>query len=154
MQSKKEKDKTIDCPRCWVAMKKQEVEVLGPNVIIDVCPKCRGVWFDNNELKKILGDRKLANFLTKQIGTQSKSKLVCPRCGWLMDLEYAEEVEIDVCLNCNGAWLDLGELESLKEKSEAGYTGDKEVKAVEEWEEMMAKRRIKGLNSLFGRLMR
>jgi Zn-finger nucleic acid-binding protein len=40
-----------------------------------------------------------------------------------MDLEYAEEVEIDVCLNCNGAWLDLGELESLKEKSDAGYTG-------------------------------
>jgi hypothetical protein len=50
--------------------------------------------------------------------------------------------------------LDLGELESLKEKSDAGYTGDKEAKAVEEWEEMMAKRRRKGLNSLFGRLMR
>ncbi len=154
MQSKKEKDKTLQCPRCWVAMEKEEVEVRGPNVIIDVCPKCHGVWFDNNELKKILGDRKLANFLTKRIGTQSKSKLVCPRCGWLMDLEYAEEVEIDVCLNCNGAWLDLGELESLKEKSDAGYTGDKEAKAVEEWEEMMAKRRRKGLNSLFGRLMR
>lgn len=154
MQSKKEKDKTIDCPRCWVAMKKQEVDVLGPNVIIDVCPKCQGVWFDNNELKKVLGDRKLAKFLTKRIGTQSKSKLVCPRCGWLMDLEYAEEVEIDVCLNCNGAWLDLGELESLKEKSDAGYKGDKEAKAVEEWEDMMAKRRSKGLNSLFGRLMR
>ncbi len=154
MQSKKEKDKTLQCPRCWVAMTKQEVEVRGPNVIIDVCPKCHGVWFDNNELKKILGDRKLANFLTKHIGTQSKSKLVCPRCGWLMDLEYAEEVEIDVCLNCNGAWLDLGELESLKEKSDAGYTGDKGVKAVEEWEDMMAKRRSKGLNSLFGRLMR
>ncbi len=122
--------------------------------IVFVCPKCHGVWFDNNELKKILGDRKLANFLTKHIGTQSKSKLVCPRCGWLMDLENAEEVEIDVCLNYNGAWLDLGELESLKEKSDAGYTGDKEAKAVEEWEEMMAKRRIKGLNSLFGRLMR
>ena len=153
MQSKKEKDKTLQCPRCWVAMEKEEVEVRGPNVIIDVCPKCHGVWFDNNELKKILGDRKLANFLTKHIGTQSKSKLVCPRCGWLMDLEYAEEVEIDVCLNCNGAWLDLGELESLKEKSDAG-TGDKGVKAVEEWEDMMAKRRSKGLNSLFGRLMR
>jgi Zn-finger nucleic acid-binding protein len=73
---------------------------------------------------------------------------------WLMDLEYAEEVEIDVCLNCNGAWLDLGGLESLKEKSDAGDTGDKGVKAVEEWEEMMAKRRSNGLNSLFGRLMR
>ena len=154
MQSKKLKDKTLDCPRCWVEMKKEEVDVLGPNVIIDVCPKCLGVWFDNNELKKILGDRKLANYLTKHIGTQSESKLVCPRCGSLMDLEYAEDVEIDVCLNCNGAWLDYGELEKLKEKSEVGYTGDKEAKAVEEWEEMMAKRRRRGLSGLFGRLMR
>jgi len=45
-------------------------------------------------------------------------------------------------------------MDSLKEKSDAGYTGDKEVKAVEEWEDMMAKRRSNGLNSLFGRLMR
>jgi hypothetical protein len=45
-------------------------------------------------------------------------------------------------------------LERLKEKSEAGYTGDKEKKGEEEWEEMMAKRRKRGLNSLFGRLIR
>ncbi|MGB7532388.1 MAG: zf-TFIIB domain-containing protein [Halobacteriota archaeon] len=154
MQNKKQKDKTLDCPRCWVAMKKQEVDVLGPNVIIDVCPKCHGTWFDNNELKKILGDRKLADYLTKHIGTQSDSKLVCPRCGGLMDLEYAEDVEIDVCLNCNGAWLDYGELDKLKDKSEAGYKGDKDAKAVEEWEDMMAKRRVKGLSGLFGRLMK
>jgi len=32
----------------------------------------------------------------------------------------------------------------MKVKIEAGYTGDKEAKAVEEWEEMMAKRRSKG----------
>jgi Zn-finger nucleic acid-binding protein len=71
-----------------------------------------------------------------------------------MDLEYAEDVEIDVCLSCNGAWLDYGELDKLKDKSEAGYTGDKDAKAVEEWEDMMAKRRVKGLSGLFGRLMR
>jgi len=42
----------------------------------------------------------------------------------------------------------------MKVKSEAGYTGDKEAKAVEEWEDMMAKQRRNGLNSLFERLMR
>ncbi|RJS79533.1 transcription factor [Methanophagales archaeon] len=154
MQNKKQKDKTLECPRCWVTMKKLEVDVLGPNVIVDVCPKCHGTWFDNNELKKVLGNRKLADYLTKHIGTKSESKLVCPRCGGLMDLEYAEDVEIDVCLNCNGAWLDYDELDKLKDKSEAGYTGDKDAKAVEEWEDMMAKRRGKGLSGLFGRLMR
>ena len=66
-----------------------------------------------------------------------------------MDLEYAGEVEIDVCFNCNGAWLGYGELERLKKKSEVGYTGDKEAKAVEEWEERMAKRCGKWLSGLF-----
>jgi len=75
------------------------------------------------------------------------------KCG-LMDLEYAEDVEIDVCLNCHGAWLDYDELDKLKDKSDEGYTGDKEAKAVEEWEDMMAKRRGKGLSGLFGWLMR
>ncbi len=42
----------------------------------------------------------------------------------------------------------------MKVKTEAGYAGDKEAKAVDEWEEMMAKRCRKGLSSLFGRLMR
>ena len=41
----------------------------------------------------------------------------------------------------------------MKVKIEAGYTGDKEAKAVEEWEDMMAKRGGKGLSGLFGRLL-
>lgn len=147
-------DKPLDCPRCWVKMNKEEVEVLGPNIVIDVCPQCHGIWLDRNELTKILGDRKLATYLTKRIGTQSKSELVCPRCGGLMDLEYAQEVEIDVCLSCQGAWLDQGELEALRLKSAAGYQGDKEAKTAEELEEWWANRRRKGLNSLFGRLVR
>ncbi|PIV67811.1 MAG: transcription factor, partial [Euryarchaeota archaeon CG01_land_8_20_14_3_00_38_12] len=73
------KNKLIECPRCWVKMNQTEINVLGPNVIIDVCPKCNGVWFDKGELKKILKDRKLSDYLTKNIGTQTKSELVCPR---------------------------------------------------------------------------
>jgi PAS domain S-box-containing protein len=153
---KKPEEKIIKCPRCWVEMKKEEVKVriLGPNVIIDVCPKCQGIWFDNDQLVKVLGSRKLADYLTKHIGTESRSKLICPRCGALMDLQYAEDVEIDVCPNCYGSWLDYGELERLKDIAEAGYTGAKGVKTEEKWEEMMAKRRGKRLNSLFRRLIR
>ena len=149
---KKPAEKILQCPRCWVMLNKEEVELFGPNVIIDVCPKCQGIWFDINELEKVLGTQKLDSLLTKRTGTESKSKLKCPRCGAMMDLEYAEDVEIDVCPDCHGAWLDYGELERLKELTEAG--GDKEVEAGEEWEEMMAKRRGKRLNRLFRRLVR
>ncbi|NQE46429.1 Methyl sulfide methyltransferase-associated sensor [ANME-1 cluster archaeon GoMg2] len=146
-------EKIVQCPRCWVMLNKEEVELLGPNVIIDVCPKCQGIWFDNNELDKVLGTQKLDSLLTKRTGgTESKSKLKCPRCGAMMDLEYAEDVEIDVCPGGHGAWLDYGELERLKELTEAG--DDKEVEAGAEWAEMMAKRRGKRLNRLFRRLIR
>ena len=116
--------KKIDCPRCGVVLKRQEIEVFGPNVIIDICPKCGGVWLDHGELNKLLKDGKLSDYLTKAIGTQSKSELICPRCGGLMDIESADEIEVDVCLSCTGVWLDSGELEGLKTKSKTGFETD------------------------------
>ncbi len=152
MPTKKEAaDKTLDCPKCWVAMEKEEVEILGPNIVIDICPDCGGIWLDRSELNKLLKDRKLSNYLTKHIGTQSKSQLVCPRCGWLMDLEPAEEVEVDVCLKCGGVWLDYGELEKLRDISKAGFEGDELAKDVERWEEGSKKGRQSALSRLFRR---
>ena len=132
MVSKKaSSERTYECHRCWVPLEKQEVETFGPNLIIDVCPKCNGIWLDKGELNKVLKDRKLSNYLTKHIGTKSKSPMVCPRCGMTMDIEKADDVEVDVCLYCGGVWLDEGELEQLKEKSKEGYKGDPEAKAKE-----------------------
>ena len=140
----------VDCPRCWKEMTRKEVEVFGPNIDIDICPKCQGVWLDTDELGKLLKDRKLTNYLTKYIGTKTESELICPRCGGLMDLELADDVEVDVCLKCFGVWLDEGELDALKEKSAEGYEGDTGEKAVEKWEESVAGNR----NSRFSRFMR
>lgn len=129
------KEKKIECPRCWIEAKREEVEIFGPNIEIDICPKCNGTWLDPGELGKLLSDRKLTDYLTKQIGTQSKSELLCPRCGGLMDIEKAEDIDVDVCLTCHGVWLDSGELEDLKVKSKKGFEGDDLEKAQEKWEE-------------------
>ena len=88
--------KKLDCPRCFVTMAQHKVKTFGPAVTIDICPKCEGVWLDTGELKKLIHNKKLTDYLTKDIGTQSKSKLVCPRCGGLMDLEFADDIEVDV----------------------------------------------------------
>ncbi len=146
---KKFLEKKIECPRCYVPLKRKEVDVFGPNVFIDLCPKCHGLWLDRGELEKLVKDKKLSDYLTKDLGTQSKSKLVCPRCGGLMDIESADEVEVDVCLTCHGVWLDRGELDELKRKSKDGFKGDDMEKAVERWEEYAKKSR----KSFFKRLM-
>jgi len=153
MPSKKiESERKYECHRCWVEMDKKEIEIFGPNLIIDVCPKCNGIWLDKGELDKLLKDRKLANYLTKHIGTKSKSPMVCPRCGMTMDIEKADDIEVDVCLHCGGVWLDEGELDRLKEKSKEGYTGDPLVKQEEIEEEKRFKARNSRLNKFLNKI--
>ncbi len=150
MESKKaSSERKYECHKCWVEMKKEEVETFGPNIIIDVCPKCNGIWLDKGELGKLLKDRNLSNYLTKHIGTKSRSPMICPRCGNIMDIEKADDVEVDVCLTCGGVWLDSGELEELKAKSKEGFEGD-ELAKMEELEE---ERRYKARNSLLNKLL-
>ena len=69
-----------------------------------------------------------------------------------MDLERAADVEVDVCLSCNGVWLDEGELEDLKAKSKAGFEGDDLEKAEEKYEEMVKRKRKSPLDRFLRRL--
>ena len=124
--SKKMKERQIDCPRCWKKMDQEVVEVFGPNITIDTCPSCQGMWLDKGELRKLLGDKKLSDYLTEHIGTKTESTLVCPR-------------------------LDVGEMDSLKDKSKAGYEGDPELKAEELMQEAHAKERRSRLKRFKGR---
>ena len=148
---KKSSERRIDCPRCFCKTTEEEVEVWGPNITIDRCPECGGVWLDKGELAILLKNKKLSDYLTKEIGTQSKSELVCPKCGGLMDIETAEEIEVDVCLTCNGVWLDFGEMEAL-ERLPKDFRGDELAKAEERWEELSRKERRSVLSGLFRKL--
>jgi len=141
------KKQDIECPRCWEKAIQAKIDIFGPDITIDICPSCHGSWLDEGELQKLLEGRKLANYLTKHIGTKTKSQLVCPRCGGLMDIEKAEDLEVDVCLECHGVWLDGGELKELKTKAGEGYEGDPGEKLAERWEERQLRRK----NSPFSR---
>ena len=143
-------ERTLECHRCWVPMEKQEFEIFGPNIIVDVCSKCKGIWFDKGEFGKLLKDKKLTKYLTKHIGTKSRSPMICPKCGMIMDIEKAEDIDVDVCLTCNGVWLDSGELEGLQKKSEDGFEGDPIAKQ----EEMDEERRYKDRTSPWHRFFK
>jgi Zn-finger nucleic acid-binding protein len=146
--------KKIECPRCWVEMKEREEEIFGPNVNIDICPKCNGIWLDHGELKKMIKDREVADYLTKDIGLKSRSPLICPRCRNLMDLEKAEDVEVDVCLQCKGVWLDADELEGLKNVPKDGFKKDEIAKTEEKWEQYNYKARNSKITKFFNMMSR
>ncbi len=42
----------VQCPRCNISMREREKG----DVVIDICPQCRGVWLDAGELER-LGER-------------------------------------------------------------------------------------------------
>ena len=75
-------------------MSQREVEVLDPNVHVDVCPDCKGMWFDDGELRKVLRDRRVGDRLAPVADGREGSSLVCPRCGSAMDLRQEEDVVV------------------------------------------------------------
>ena len=63
------KEKKRPCPVCGKAMKKVEVTVSENSIILDKCPKEHGIWFDKDELLRIVsssntkGNEKVVEFL-------------------------------------------------------------------------------------------
>jgi len=47
-----------------------------------------------------------------------RRNLRCPECGTLLEENERDDIEIDMCPNCKGIWLDRGELEKLANKDE------------------------------------
>ena len=103
-----------DCPRCFSELKSETVRKGIWNIEIDKCDSCLGVYLDKGELMTLTGNRPLHHLTTKHLGIDSGSELLCPSCGSVMDDEHPGGVEIDVCLQCNGVWLDKKELDLLK----------------------------------------
>ena len=48
-----DEDAIRPCPRCAGGALEKKLFSLGSGVIMDCCPKCRGVWLDFGELEKI-----------------------------------------------------------------------------------------------------
>ncbi len=147
-----------DCPRCHVPLEEEKRPVLGPDVKVDVCPKCTGTYLDKGEIRRLTGSHALHKFLTKYVGIDSDSEIVCPGCGGIMDLEEAGGVKVDVCLNCFGLWLDAGELEALKDTDPKEVRELSPEKQAELFDADQIKRQEKArgsfLRNLFGGLRR
>lgn len=114
------------CPIC----KKELEKAIFYWVEIDYCPKCLGLWFEEEELKwaKNEKDRNL-RWLDVDLWTdKTKFKInrgirLCPSCRLpLYEVYYGDsKIIVDLCNLCHGVWLDRGEFRKiiryLKEKA-------------------------------------
>jgi Zn-finger nucleic acid-binding protein len=124
----------MDCPRCGQPM---EVRKTG-DVEVDECSRCKGIWFDRDELRKAkdLADPDL-NWMDLEIWKHkdqfhiASNPIKCPRCRIEMAaVNYGSTgVEVICCSKCEGTWLDGGVFEriitalekELETKSAGGY---------------------------------
>jgi len=92
------------------------------DVEVDECNKCKGIWFEDDELRKAkdFTDSDL-NWMDFEIWkhkdkSQARARnLACPQCNQtLVAVDYADTgVEIDYCPECKGTWLDKGEFKKV-----------------------------------------
>jgi Zn-finger nucleic acid-binding protein len=101
------------CPKCRNSSLK-EARVKSVGVRIDHCPQCKGVWFDAQELETAL------DVASKELRLPAKAResesMYCPRClSPLYHFEYPQTlVQVDMCKDCRGLWLDGGEFIEIK----------------------------------------
>jgi hypothetical protein len=111
----------MKCPACFNEL--TEVEVGG--VAVDVCQNgCAGIWLDAFELQRldekheIAGNHLLHLHRDPAATVDHSRKRECPRCPNIKLKRHffstKRRVEVDLCPNCGGYWLDAGELAAIR----------------------------------------
>lgn len=109
---------------------------------VDVCPNCRGMWLDFDELDK-LEDMVFDEDSQKGslIHYQKKTDFPCPYCSAKLDeFQYRlYELQLDACIeNSHGFWLDMGEDERVMElMNRRSQDVKRKVNAETEWKQVL-----------------
>ena len=116
----------MDCPRCVAPLQEQTYE---GDVRVDRCASCGGMWLNRGELEAIQETREhdYSDALSEIGGVARAYELArqkalpgiaCPRCRRPLvarEYGYCSQILIDVCPDCEGVWLDGGEMRALEQ---------------------------------------
>lgn len=103
------------CPNCNQKILK---EVSFYKNQVDRCDECKGIWFDQDELRKAKDDKdEFLKWLDVDLWREKKKLRIfsstrkCPNCRKnLYEVKYGESnIKVDICNSCKGIWLDQGE---------------------------------------------
>lgn len=75
------------------------------------------------ERRRLLADERQAAMEAKEReDLRALHFMRCPKCGMQLEEIAFGDVRVDKCFNCEGLWLDKGELETVQTK-EPGFVG-------------------------------
>lgn len=110
----------MNCPCCNIRLARKMIR----DVEVNECEKCRGLWFEDDELRKAKDstdeDLNWIDFEIWEHRDKVKPRsgdLRCPQCGQAMvAVDYGHTaIEIDYCPQCRGTWLGEGEFRKIIE---------------------------------------
>lgn len=117
-------DTNMICPNCQTQLKEVKVPGASPGfmVKIDQCPNCGGIWCDRYEMYQIPASETIKIDSMNQQLLQSPASLndnlKCPKDGLpllaIKDINIPENAQIKRCRQCEGVWLNRGELLNYK----------------------------------------
>ena len=123
---------TVTCPQCAEQLKEVTAPAtLGYAIVLDQCPRCGGIWCDRWELYPLTAaaaDRldPVDQEALQQPTPVRTEQLVCPRCRarmhCLRDPSLPQDARIERCPNCDGMWLNRGELRRFKQRGTSQNT--------------------------------
>ena len=101
------------CPKCKTATLVKST-LSGEGLVLDRCPECKGLWFDESELSKVLGN-KATRYFNVPVNAAVNYSRPCPRCNHtLYEFCYPGTMTlIDACKHCKGIWLDKNEWKQI-----------------------------------------
>ena len=146
----------ICCSACGTQMEAQEYE----GVVIDVCPRCESIWFDNGELDVFIQKRIQLNpdesppteldQPTSAVPQGGGRYRKCPHCSNLMNQQNYKRMSgviIDICRQ-HGVFLDNGELENIQQFIAVGGEQRFQERMLQEQTEAIRNARLKKLRNL------
>lgn len=118
------------CPSCQSPMEAK----VDPDITIDVCHNCGGTWLDRGELTALvtgLGGN-LEWSAHRDAASAPISDKTCAHCkgSWLkkVGLLHYSGVEVEVCTQCQGVYLDAGEIAAANKALAAGRSATPELR--------------------------
>lgn len=133
----------MKCPKDQTELVLEKLQ----DVEVDRCPQCKGMWLDYAELDTI-EDRIMTDDHAK--GTMqwnpAPTDLLCPHCGAKLNtFDYRlERLQIEVCPNNHGFWLDHGEEERVVQAMQNRIAGqERKAKAEGEWTGLLRKMKVR-----------
>ena len=108
------------CPDCQIPMNQMQFR----GIVLDDCPQCGGIWFDDGELCKLIkSDDNLAMASLEckcakspVVDIRERAQKLCPNCDERLTpykYAYSSDVVLDECDKCFGVWIQDGELQQI-----------------------------------------